>query len=188
MAHSNLDEKFSPGRLLNRPFLIIILLIFCACSAKEPPLSPGAASFKQEVKDCIARLAAPLAAVVAQKDLPAINKTLAMTEPTIKLCRMCPFQMGVLNLQGDILARYPEKKEGAFNFSGYGLIDQVLKSRRISQQRFFLQDGSEIYIIAVPLLHEGQMIGMLGLSLDEQEATHRWGLTDKEFLALDFNN
>jgi len=187
MAHGNLPEKFSPGRLLNRPFLII-LLIFCACSAKEPPLSPAAASFKQEVKDYIARLGAPLAGLVTQRDAPAINKTLAMAEPAIKLCRMCPFQIGVLNQHGDILARYPEKKEGTLNFSGYGLIDQVLKSRRISQQRFFLQDGSEIYIIAVPLLHEGQMIGMLGLSLDAAEALHRWGLTDKEFLTLDFNN
>ncbi|MFZ0050859.1 MAG: hypothetical protein WAK96_03725 [Desulfobaccales bacterium] len=151
-------------------------------------MSPGAASFKQEVKDCIARLAAPLAAVVARQDAPAINKTLAMAEPSIKLCRMCPFQMGVLDQHGDILARYPQKKEGTFNFSGYGLFDQVLKSHRTSQQRFFLQDGSEIYIIFVPLLHEGQMVGLLGLALDAAEALHRWGLTDKEFLALDFNN
>jgi hypothetical protein len=188
MAHGNLDEKFSPGRLLNRPFLII-LLIFCACSAKEPPLSPAAASFKQEVKACLQRLSAPMPGLVARQDVPAINKSLlAMAEPAIKLCRMCPFQIGVTDQHGDILARYPEKKEGTLNLSGYGLFDQVLKSRRISQQRFFLQDGSEIYIIAFPLLHEGQMIGMLGLSLDAAEALHRWGLTDKEFLALDFNN
>ena len=188
MAHGNLPEKFSPGRLLNRPFLII-LLIFCACSAKEPPLSPAAASFKQEVKACLQRLSAPLPGLVARQDVPAINKTLlAKVEPAIKLCRMCPFQIGVLDQHADILARYPEKKEGTLNLSGYALFDQVLKSRRISQQRIFLQDGSEIYIIAFPLLHEGQMVGMLGLSLDAAEALHRWGLTEKEFLALDFNN
>ena len=188
MAHGNLPEKFSPGRLLNRPFLII-LLIFCACSAKEPPLSPAAASFKQEVKACLQRLAAPLPGPVARQDVPAINKALlAMADPAIKLCRMCPFQIGVLDQHGDILARYPEKKEGTLNFSGYGLFDQVLKSRRTSQQRFFLQDGSEIYIIAVPLFHKGQMIGLLALSLDAAEALQRWGLTDKEFMALDFNN
>jgi hypothetical protein len=188
MAHANLVEKFSPGRLLNRPFLII-LLIFCACSAKEPPLSPAAASFKQEVKAVLQRLAAPLPGPIARQDLPAIHKALMeMVEPSIKLCRMCPFQIGVLDQHGDILATCPEKKEGGLNLSSYGLFDQVLKSRRISQQRFFLQDGSEIYIIAVPLLHEGRVIGMLCLSLDAVEALHRWGLTDKEFLALDFNN
>jgi hypothetical protein len=74
------------------------------------------------------------------------------------------------------------------NFSGYGFFEQVLKTRKISQQRFFLQDGSKIYIIAVPLLHEGQMVGVVGLSLDATEAFHRWDLTDKEFLALDFNS
>src|SRR5208337_663395 len=127
MAHDNLPGKFSPSRLLNRPFLII-LLIFCACSAKEPPLSPAAASFKQEVKDSIARLAPALAGLVARRDAQAINKTLAMAEPAIKLCRMCPFQIGVLDLSGDTLARYPEKKEVTFNFCGWGLVDQVLKS------------------------------------------------------------
>ncbi len=187
MAHGNLPEKIRAGRLLHRPFLII-LLIFCACSAKEPPLSPGAANFKQEVKDCITRLVAPLAGVMAQQDLPAVNKALAKAEPGIKLCRMCPFQIGVVNQTGDIVARCPEKKEGTINFSGYGLFEQVQKSRRISQQRFFLQNGSEIYIIAVPLLYEGQMVGLLGLALDSAEALHRWGLTDQEFLGLDFNN
>ncbi len=187
MAHGNLPTRISPGRLLNRPFLII-LLICCACSAKEPPLSPAAANFKQEVKDCITRLVAPLAGVVAKQDVPAINNTLANAEPAIKLSRMCPFQIGVMYQVGDIVARCPEKKEGAFNFSGYGLFEQVWKSHRTSQERFFLQDGSEIYIIAVPLLHEGQMVGLLGLALDAAEALHRWGLTDKEFLTLDFNN
>ena len=151
-------------------------------------MSPGAASFKHEAQDCIQRLKASLAGVVARQDPAAINMALAKAEPGIKLCRMCPFQIGVLDQHADILARYPEKKEGTLNLSGYGLFDQVLKSRRISQQRFFLQDGSEIYIIAFPLLHEGQMVGMLGLSLDAAEALHRWGLTEKEFLALDFNN
>ena len=32
------------------------------------------------------------------------------------------------------------------------------------------------------------MVGIMGLSLDATEASHRWDLTDKEFLALDFNN
>ena len=151
-------------------------------------MSPGAASFKHEAQDCIQRLKASLAGVVARQDPAAINMALAKAEPGIKLCRMCPFQIGVVDPEGDILARYPEKKEGLLNFSGYGFFDQVLKTRKISQQRFFLQDGSEIYIIAFPLLHEGQMVGMLGLSLDAAEALHRWGLTEKEFLALDFNN
>ncbi len=185
MAHNNLPEKFSPGRLLNLPFLIILFTL-CACSSKEPPLSPGAASFKHEAKDCIQRLTASLAEAVAQRDPAAINKDLATAETGIKLCRMCPFQIGVVDPDGEILARYPEKK-GLLNFSGYGFFDQVVKTRKISQQRFFLQDGSKIYIIAVPLLHEDRLVGIVGFSFDATEASHRWDLTDKEFLALDFN-
>ncbi len=187
MAHNNLPERFSPGRLLNLPFLIILLTL-CACSAKEPPLSPGAATFKHEAKDCIQRLTASLAGAMARQDRAAINKALATAETGIKLCRMCPFQIGVVDPDGDILARYPEKKEGLLNFSGYGFFDQVVKTRKISQQRFYLQNGSKIYIIAVPLLQGDRLLGVVGLSLDATEASRRWDLSDKEFLALDFNN
>ncbi len=187
MAQGSLPGKFNAGRLRHLT-LLLILLIFCACSAKKPPLSPAAANFKEEVQGCIQRLAGTLGGPVARLDTPAVNQALGASESAVKLCRSCPFQIGVADLQGDSLGRYPEKKDGGFNFSGYDLFAQVLKSRRISQKRFFLQGGSEIYIIAAPIFSGGRLVGLLGVSLDAEEALHRWGLTDEEFLALDFNN
>jgi hypothetical protein len=151
-------------------------------------LSPAAAAFKKEIKECIGRLAQPLIEPVLQEESAAINEVLKKTEPeAIKLCRMCPFRMGVMNKKGDTLAVYPPRKGDHLDFYQYEVVQQVLKTRKIAQQRLFLQDGSRLYAIGVPLLREEEVIGILAIALDAAEARKRWGLTEKEFLVLNFN-
>lgn len=167
---------------------ILLLGLNCGCQGKEPPLSPAAASFKQEIKECLGRLVQPLMEPVLQRDTAAINETLKKTEPeAIKLCRMCPFRMGVMDKDGGTLAVYPPQKDAHLDFHNYEVVKQALKNRKIAQQRLFLQDGSSLYVICVPLLKEKQVIGMLAIVLSSTEARNRWGLTEQEFLALDFN-
>ncbi len=177
--------KFS--RLWVVPLLLLLGLNY-GCQTKEPPLSPAAAAFKQEIRECIGRLVKPLMQPIIKKDKAAINEALKKAEPeAIKLCRMCPFRMGVMNKNGDTLAVYPPRKEAHLDFYSYEVVQQALKNRKIAQQRLFLQDGSSLYVICVPLLREEQVIGLLAIALSSTEARNRWGLTEQEFLALDFN-
>ena len=85
-------------------------------------MSPGAATFKHEAKDCIQRLTASLAGAMARQDRAAINKALATAETGIKLCRMCPFQIGVVDPDGDILGKVSREKRGAAQFLGLRFI------------------------------------------------------------------
>ncbi len=168
--------------------LILLPGIIYGCQAKEPPLSPAAAAFKQEIKDCIGRLVTPLIEPILKKDTAAINATLKKTEPeAIKLCRMCPFRIGVLDQNGDTLAVYPPKKDTHLDFYKYEVVQQTLKNRKIAQQRLFLQDGARLYVICVPLMREKQVIGLLAIALSADEAQKRWGLAEQEFLTLDFS-
>jgi hypothetical protein len=168
--------------------LILLLGLSDGCQTKEPPLSPAAAAFKQEVKECIGRLVEPLLEPVLKRDTAAINEALKKIEPeAIKLCRMCPFRIGVMDKNGETLAVYPPQKNAHLDFHNYTVVQQAFKNRKIAQQRLFLQDGSSLYVICVPLLREEQMIGMLAIALSSTEAGKRWGLTEQEFLALDFN-
>jgi hypothetical protein len=167
--------------------LACLAILLCGCRAQEPPLSPGAATFKKEVKDCIAGLAAPLVEPVFRKDVPAITATLKEVEPkAIKLCRLCPFRIAVMNQLGETLAVHPPKDKAA-NFSSYDLVIKAINSKQIQQQRFFLQDGSQLYIICTPLIRQDQVVGLLAIAINSEEAQKRWGLTGKEFLALNFN-
>ena len=175
-----------------RPWLALVSLLaavaFLGCQSQESRLRPGAAEFKKEVQDCIAILKTALIEPLSKRDIPAINETLKKVEPeAIKLCRMCPFRIGVLNQEGYTLTVYPPKEDTIGNFSNYEVVIQALKNRRTATQRFFLQDGSQIYLICVPILQEDQVLGILALVVSAEEAKKRWDMTAPEFLAIDFN-
>jgi hypothetical protein len=169
-------------------FLLLLLTILSGCQAKEPPLSPAAAAFKKEILDCLDRLCQGLITSIVKKDVAAINETLKHLEPeTLKLCRMCPFRIGILDKTGSTLTVFPYKEEAMGNFSGYEAVAQTLKDHLINQQRMFLQDGAQIYVVCIPLLQQENLVGIMVLSLSADEAKKRWGLTEPEFQAINFN-
>lgn len=169
------------------PVLAGAAILLCGCQAKEAPRSPAAATFKKEVKSCLDSLVAPLLEPVFRKDVGEIMATLDKAEPqAVKLCRMCPFQIGVLNQYGETITVHPPTGKSN-DFSNYDMVIKVINTKKIQQQRFFLQNGSELYIIGAPLIREDKLIGLTAIAISADEAEKRWGLTAKEFLALDFN-
>jgi len=188
-------SNFLPSRFFRDkghlwPVLLLgAVILFSGCQAREAPLSPGAATFKQELKSCLDNLAVTLMEPVARKDLAGIKAALENVEsPAVKLCRLCPFEIGVLNPSGETLAAYPVKGDGkAKNYSSYELVKKAISSKKIQQQGFFLQDGAKLYLVCAPLIREDKLIGLVAIAISSEEAAKRWGLTEKEFLALDFN-
>jgi hypothetical protein len=163
-------------------------VLFGGC-AKKPPRSPAAAAFKKEVRQCINEYSQAVIEPLARNDVAAISAGLEKVEPqALKLCRMCPFRVAVLNHAGEALAVHPPiLNRNRSNFSNYELVIKTINSKKIQQQRFFLQNGSQLYIICVPLILKEKVIGLLAIAIDAADAEQRWGLTAKEFLALDFN-
>ena len=77
------------------------VIVLLGCQAREAPLNPGIATFKQEVKSCLDNLTVSLLEPVARKDVAGIQAALEKVEsPAVKLCRLCPFTIGVLNPSG----------------------------------------------------------------------------------------
>jgi hypothetical protein len=176
------------GRLWPVLLASAVILLF-GCQAREAPLSPGAASFKQEIKSCLTNLSVSLMEPVTKKDLAGIRAALEKVEsPAVKLCRLCPFELGVTDPSGETLAVYPPKGDGKpKNYSNYELVIKAISSKKVQQQRFFLQDGSSLYLVCAPLLREETLIGLVAIAVNSVEAEKRWGLKEKEFLAIDFN-
>ncbi|MFZ5453665.1 MAG: hypothetical protein ACOZF2_17550 [Thermodesulfobacteriota bacterium] len=185
----SLSCKNAPQGVRLGVVLLILLLGFTyGCQTKEPPLSPAAARFKHEVKECLDLVTKPLIGPLSRKDAAGIHAALKKTEPeNLKLCVRCPFRMGVMDVEGNSLALYPQRKNADLDFYKYEVVQQALKERKIRQQRLFLQDGSGLFVICVPLLKDNQVMGILAIALSASEARNKWGLTEKEFMALDFN-
>lgn len=178
----------APSRLW--PVLLAsTVFLLLGCQAREAPLSPGAANFKQEIKSCLVNLSGSLLEPVAKRDLPAIKAALEKIEsPAVKLCRLCPFEIGVTDQSGETLMAYPPKGDGkGKNYSNYDVVIKTIRSKKIQQQRFFLADGSELYLVCAPLMREDTLIGLVAIAVSSKDAEQRWGLKEKEFLALDFN-
>jgi hypothetical protein len=152
-------------------------------------MSQAAANFKNEIKTCLANLFPALMEPVANKNIAAINAALEKVEsPAVKLCRLCPFQMGVLNQFGEILAIYPPRTgNNTKNYSSYDLVTKAINTKKIQQRRFYLQNGSELYIICAPIVREDKVIGLVAIAVNSEDAVKKWGLTGKDFLGLDFN-
>ena len=165
-----------------------VILLF-GCQAREAPLNPGIATFKQEIKGCIDSLAVTLMEPVARKDVAGIQAALEKVEsPAVKLCRMCPFEIGVLNPSGETLASYPVKGDGkGKDFSNYELVKKAISSKKIQQQGLFLAGGSKLYLVCAPLIREDTLIGLVAIAVSSEDAAKRWDFEEKEFLAMDFN-
>ena len=186
-----LRSSFFRDQIRLWPVLLVsaVILLF-GCQAREAPVSPGVSTFKQEIKSCFTNLSPTLMELVAKKDLAGIRTALEKAEsPAVKLCRMCPFEIGVTDASGETLVAYPVKGDGkGKNYSQYDLVIKAIKSQKIQQQRFFLQDGSELYLICAPLIRQDTLIGLVAIAISSVDAAKRWDLKEKEFLALDFNN
>ena len=176
------------GRLWPVLLLGAVILLF-GCQAREAPLSPGAATFKQELKSCFDNLTASLMEPVTSKDQAGIRDALEKVEsPAVKLCRLCPFDIVVLNPSGETLAAFPVKADAkAKNFSNYELVIKAINSKKIQQQQLFLQDGSKLYLVCAPLLRDNTVIGLVAIAISSEDAAKKWDLNEKEFLSLDFN-
>jgi hypothetical protein len=167
---------------------LVLVLFFCGCQAKEPPLSPAEASFKKEVQELVEKLSPPLIEPVSKHSTAEINVTLQkfFSDPENEP-RTCPFKFVITDKDGVTLAKYPVEKGFGVDFSSYELVQKVLQEGKTAQGRFFLQDGSKVYVICAPLQRNGEVIGILALAVDANQVGKTCGLAEAKFLAIDFN-
>ena len=175
-----------PGRW--SALLLVLLLVFWGCQAKEPSLSPGEASFKKEVQELIEKLSPPLLEPVSRGSAAAINVAFQtfFSDPKNEP-KLCPFKIVVTDKTGVTLGKYPVEKGFGVDFSSYSLIQKVLQEGKTAQGKFFLQDGTTVYVICAPLLLKEEVIGILALGVDSLDVSKTCGLAESKFLAIDFN-
>ena len=167
--------------------LFALCLIFCGCRAKEPPLTPAAASFKKAVQEEIARLAPALLEPVAKKSTSQINITLQkiFSDPQNE-GPLWPYKIVVTDQDGVSLGKYPVEKGFSMDFSNYSVVQKCLKDCKTSYGRLFSQGGQILYNL-LPILKGEEVKGILALGLDGAEVNKKWGLSEQEFLALEFD-
>ncbi len=169
----------------------LALLVACVsgCALPESGQSEAIRSFKKEVTDARNVLA------------PALTDTIANGSPREaasileKQCALAskegrPFACGitVLDHLGITLASAtlgdPTRR---LNYSRYEVVMKALKGKKVVKTRLFLQDRTTLYIVGIPLVRDGDALGLLVLAFDASDLRNRFHLTEEEFLKMELN-
>jgi hypothetical protein len=73
------------------------------------------------------------------------------------------------------------------DFSGYQFVKKAFRQKKIIQDRLYFQNRSELWIVCVPLVQQKEIVGALVLGFNPTEVGKDYGLSIKQFLALDLN-
>ena len=175
------------GVFLPCSFLILFLSL-SSCQPAHPP-SNAAVAFKKEVRDNIEKLS-PLFADALQKRNEKHVET-ALTQACAEADRAgSPFSCGIAILDKNgisITSTSPRKSSQRIDYSHYESITKSLREKRIVHTRLFLQDGTKVFVISSPLVKDGKVLGLLVLGYFSTEVQRNWGLTEAEFLEINFN-
>jgi hypothetical protein len=177
-----------PGKRAFCSTLAILAALVVACTPSAP--GPGAAgeSFRKEVLATKESLAASLADAVARRESRSVRIILEQT------CHVAqsqgqPFTCGitVLDRNGITLASAtPGEPLRRLNYSRYEVVMDALKERRIVKTKLYLQDRRTLYVVAIPLERQGEVLGLLTLTYEAADLMNRYGLTEQD-LRVDLN-
>jgi hypothetical protein len=175
-----------------RPCLALLMLplalSLAGCKAPAPPLSPGAAAFKKDVHDIIARLTPALAGPLSQNDGQAATQAILSLYPTAGQEQDdFPFRLGAMSKDGILLTALPPVQAIGGDFIKYQLVQKTLETKRLNKERLYAPDGAPIFIVLAPVLVQDNCVGLLGLRLTAAQALKKWGVTEPEFQAMDLN-
>ena len=167
--------------------LLLSLALIASCAPSTP--GPPGEAFRKEVLAARESLAPSLMDAVASRDPRSVRKIL---EQQCALPREAgrPFICGitVLDHHGITLASAtPGEPVKRLNYSRYEVVMKALNERKIIKARLYLQDRTTLYVVVIPLVRQGEALGLLVLAFDAADLRDRFGLTEEEFLRVDLD-
>jgi hypothetical protein len=183
------------GPLNSKAYLVVCVMLLLAlvmgsgCQGAQPPPSPKAVTFSREVQSVINRIAPPMAGPITQKDREAVRGGLVKAfSVCAEECQGFFHNVFILDQQGVLTAVYPPAKVEHLQFSNYKAVKRAFAEKKPDQTVLYQPDGTPTYIIYVPLIHEGQAVGILALVFEGNQIREKWGLSEHEFLSLNLQS
>ncbi len=179
---------------------VLVCMVFAAilsgCTS-DPPLSQSAMTFREETLEGLEGLTLKL--------VPALERdeSFEMAGEVIKDYLQNQFvngrhvlSLGVLDPSANYLVGYrlDDTTHGSIEKSGYKDmsfasfkgVDRVVSSRKIVQMPLYLQKQRAL-VVGAPLIKEDRLFGIICLSFDKEKFEKEWGISEQEFLKIDFN-
>lgn len=189
--------KKSRSMTLGCFFGLFLLLVLGGCGGPESKVSPDAEAFAEKVKEDIKLFAPPLIEPVSQNNVKKIREALSeLFHQAAQKGRPLVCALYVLDNQGRFLTGHypspgkpagePDLEEKDRDYSKTKVISAILKKPKIMQSPLYVPQD-KYYAIFVPLLKEGKLAGILSIAFAASLLHDKFGISDKDFLALNFN-
>jgi hypothetical protein len=174
-------------RLFPWACLVICFAVFLGgCQAKEPPLSKQAQAVRQGLLGEVNKLTTEVAEPAAKQDWGALGPILQNSYQEMKKRGgFVPFRIVVLDRDGITQERFPPVRQENLDFSNYEPAKTVFNEKKKTQAMLYLE-GTKIFILIAPILQQDQVTGAVVMGFPDQEL-QKWKISEKEFLAIDFN-
>ncbi len=169
--------------------LILLAAFLSGCATPESGQSDAVLSFKKEVLEIRDALVPSLIEAVTNRDPHAVRLILD------RQCALArdnnrPFACAItiLDVHGITLASVtPGDTIRRLNYWRSESVMQALKDKKIVTGKLYLQDGTILYAVGIPLSRNGEAKGLMVLTFDAREMKSRVGITEQEFLNVDLN-
>lgn len=160
------------------------------CGKKEPPLSKEALSLKKEIKERIEKYSPVFLDPLSRRDKAAVQEALGkLSIEFTKGGQPLTWGAAVLDKDGVALGALTSGgPQAGLDYSNIKPVAEVLKNRKMVQGKFYRQDGFHAYYVVGPLLRKEELVGLFVLGLPTKEVNEKRGVSEKEFMAIDFNN
>ena len=170
--------------------LILLSVGIGGCGRKEPPLSKEALSLKKEIGERIEKYSPVFLDPLSRKDKAAVQAALAKL--SIEFTRGGePLTWGAAVLDKDGIALGALASGGpqsGLDYSNMKPVAEALKTGKMAQGKYYRQDGFNAYYVVKPLIRQDAVVGLFVLGLSVKELIENRGISEKEFMAIDFNN
>ena len=176
--------------------VLVFATIVSGCTS-DPPLSQSAMTFRQQTLEGFEGLTPSL--------VPAFdgeNPDMASDEVIIDFLLDLRdngrhvLGLGVLDPSGSYRVGYrlddtapgSTEKSGyeEMSFASFKGVEEVVSSRKIVQVPLYFQEQS-VLVVGAPLVKEDRLLGIMCLSFDTEKFEKEWGISEQEFLKIDFN-
>jgi hypothetical protein len=160
------------------------------CGKREPPLSNEALSLKKEIKERIEKYASVFLEPLSRRDKAAVQEALGkLSVEFTKGGQPLTWGAAVLDKDGITLGALTSGgPQTGLDYSNMKSVSEVLKNRKMVQGKFYRKDGFNAYYVVGPLLRKEELVGLFVLGLPTKEVNEKRGVSEKEFMAIDFNN
>ena len=185
------NKIFFKGLMAFIPFTFL----FLACTSDES-LRPDVLAFrKQMIEDFYLLKSGLIPALDTNKPVLAAGETIENFLKEIKSDNRKIFGISLLDVSGEYLTGFVientttgkliKDKYKNMNFHSFKVVERILKSRKIMQERLYFQDA-RILAIGFPLIKGDDLLGIVCFSFKSHEFEKKWGISEKEFLKIDF--